>query len=119
MFATMFIGVLDANSDEMFYVNCGHEPPPLIRHGEVKQFLRPSGLPIGTMQNTTYSCKKITFQKGDYLFLYTDGLIDAVDGGGDGSRVVSAVSVVDGVRETVGGRFTEGERMEWRDRVES
>jgi sigma-B regulation protein RsbU (phosphoserine phosphatase) len=34
------------------------------------------------MQNTTYSCKKITFQKGDYLFLYTDGLIDAVDGGG-------------------------------------
>jgi serine phosphatase RsbU (regulator of sigma subunit)/CHASE2 domain-containing sensor protein len=82
MFATMFIGVLDANSDEMFYVNCGHEPPPLIRHGEVKQFLRPSGLPIGTMQNTTYSCKKITFQKGDYLFLYTDGLIDAVDGGG-------------------------------------
>jgi serine phosphatase RsbU (regulator of sigma subunit)/CHASE2 domain-containing sensor protein len=82
MFSTMFIGFLHSESGEMFYVNCGHEPPPLIRNGKVKKFLKASGLPIGAMQDSTYSCKKVTFQKGDYIFLYTDGLIDAVDGDG-------------------------------------
>ena len=83
MFATMFIGFLNSDSGEMFYVNCGHEPPPLIRNGQIKQFLKPTGLPVGAMEDSPYTCDKIRFQKGDYIFLYTDGIIDALDGEGN------------------------------------
>jgi len=79
MFATMFIGLLNADSGEMFYVNCGHEPPPLIRNGQIKQVLKPTGLPVGAMEDSPYTCNIIRFEKGDYIFLYTDGVIDALD----------------------------------------
>lgn len=83
MFATMFIGLLNPATGEMFYVNCGHEPPPLVRNGKIKQLLRPSGLPVGAMEDSPYTCNKITFQKDDYLFLYTDGITDGLDSEGN------------------------------------
>ena len=79
MFATMFIGFLDPESGELFYVNCGHEPPPVIRNGEIKQFLKATGMPVGALEDSPYTCNTISMQKGDYIFLYTDGIIDALD----------------------------------------
>ena len=83
MFATMFLGFLDSESGEMYYVNCGHEPPPLVRNGKIKHLLKPSGLPVGAMEDSPYTCHKITFQKEDYLFLYTDGITDGLDSEGN------------------------------------
>jgi serine phosphatase RsbU (regulator of sigma subunit) len=79
MFATMFIGFLDSTSGDLFYVNCGHEPPPLIRNGEIKQFLKATGLAVGVMEGSAYTCRRVTLKRNDFIFLYTDGIIDALD----------------------------------------
>ena len=82
MFATMFIGFLASASGELFYVNCGHEPPPVIRNGKIKQFLKATGLAVGAMEESPYKCHKIILERGEYIFLYTDGIIDALDSEG-------------------------------------
>ena len=79
MFATMFIGFLDSDTGDLYFVNCGHEPPPLIRNEKIHRLLKSSGLPVGSFEGFQYTCSKIRFQKGDYLFLYTDGIIDALN----------------------------------------
>jgi serine phosphatase RsbU (regulator of sigma subunit) len=99
MFATMFIGFLNSESGELFYVNCGHEPPPVIRNGEIKQFLKATGLAVGVMEDSAYTCRKVTMERGDYIFLYTDGITDALDHEGNAFSKNRLLKIVSGNRD--------------------
>ncbi len=82
MFVTVFFGVLDLNTGELIYVNAGHKTP-LIRHKEDGKFnyvqdVKKSGI-IGFSPITKYNEHKITLNAGDMLFLYTDGITEAMN----------------------------------------
>jgi len=81
MFVTLFIGVLEIPTGRFYYVNGGHDVP-LIKHGEHFSWLptRP-GLMLGFMDGTQYVQDETTLQKGDVLFLYTDGVTEAENPG--------------------------------------
>lgn len=75
MFATMFIGVLDLSSGLLRYCNAGHDTPfldasplPLLPH-----------LPVGAFEDTAYCDQEIRMERGSTLFLYTDGLTEAMN----------------------------------------
>ena len=77
MFVTVFLGVLDIPSGHFTYVNGGHDIP-LIKQGDSFDWLpvKPALMP-GFMPGTKYEQDETTLQKGDVLFLYTDGVTEA------------------------------------------
>ena len=78
MFVTMFIGVLDLPTGRLRYCNAGHDKPFVIGK-ETKQLPAKPHLPLGVMDNMIYTTQETVLQSGESLFLYTDGLTEAMN----------------------------------------
>lgn len=80
MFVTCWIGVLDLKTGVLEYVNCGHNPPYLLRKGGGLEPLKDvSGLFLGAMDDVRYRRFEVRMNPGDRLFLYTDGVTEATN----------------------------------------
>ena len=81
MFVTVFIGVLDLESGEFTYVNAGHNPPVVYRAEENRcDFLDvKKNFVMGPMDGIPFVEQKITFKRGDLIFIYTDGVTEALN----------------------------------------
>ena len=77
MFATLFFGVLNPASGQLYYINAGHEPLYLIDSKGVKKALDPTGPAVGLWPNSAYDTGQIHFEQGDMLIGYTDGVTEA------------------------------------------
>lgn len=75
-FITAFYGVLSADARQLSYVNAGHEPPILLRHGE-PDLINPTGGVLGICTEESYGLEVLRLQPGDLLALYSDGLTEA------------------------------------------
>ena len=75
-FATLVCGRA-ADTGEVEICNAGHCPPLLVRQGQVSR-VEEAGLPMGLFHGVKYSTQRIKLAPGDTLFLYTDGLSEAV-----------------------------------------
>ncbi len=78
MFVTMFIGVLDLPTGRLRYCNAGHDKPFVIGE-ETKQLPAKPHLPLGVMDNMIYTTQETVLLSGESLFLYTDGLTEAMN----------------------------------------
>ena len=77
-FITFFIGIYDHKKSSFTYINAGHNPPLLVsKKGEIQE-LKTGGIFIGFMP-WEYEIEEISFNKGDTLVMYTDGLVEAMD----------------------------------------
>lgn len=82
MFVTVFYGILNIHTGKINYCNAGHNPPILIRSdGETSFIPLTSDLVLGAMDGTAYHEKELQLQPGDTLFLYTDGVTEAMNAG--------------------------------------
>ena len=81
-FVTMFVGVLDLTSGHLDYCNAGHEPPALIPHPESPLPCIPN-LPVGALPDWDYVGQEAQLNPADMLFLYTDGLSEAMNTAGE------------------------------------
>ncbi len=77
MFATLFFGVLNPATGQLYYINAGHEPLYLIDSKGVKKALDPTGPAVGMFPNSAYDTGQIQFEQGDMLIGYTDGVTEA------------------------------------------
>ena len=85
IFITLFIGVLDLPTGHLRYCNAGHEVPMIIRQFDnlqsdnlqINNLPVLSNLPIGIFDEFSYEMQEMYMEKGDMLFLYTDGLTEA------------------------------------------
>lgn len=78
-FVTFWMGCLDLNSGALEYVNAGHDSPILLRGGRVETFPESENAPLGVIEEMEFiSCSAI-LKPGDSLFLYTDGISEAMD----------------------------------------
>ena len=78
LFVTLWFGVLTISTGEINYVNAGHEYPALRRTGgEFKIIDDIHARPLAILKNIIFSTGKLHLKKGDTLFLYTDGVVDA------------------------------------------
>lgn len=116
MFVTLFMGILDPRTGELEYVNAGHNPPLISRGGGDFEFfeVQPS-LVLGGMEDYPYRATKTVLRPGDVLFLYTDGVTEAMNTSEElfgNERAVAAINtlkgrpvreVIRGVREAVSG----------------
>ncbi len=79
LFATILYAAFDPRSGEVEYVSCGHLPPLLRRAGGVVETLSAGGLPVGLFDQLKPKVFQAAMHPGDLLFLYTDGVTEAVD----------------------------------------
>jgi sigma-B regulation protein RsbU (phosphoserine phosphatase) len=83
IFVTFFMGMLDLKTGLLRCCNAGHNKPIVIGNGQGTmkngQFLdaKPN-LPLGVSDDATYDEKEYTLAPGAMLFLYTDGLTEAM-----------------------------------------
>jgi len=80
MFVTTFCGVLDTETGELSYANGGHNLPLHVQRGNGVSWLPKSGgLMVGAMEGVSYRCERLLLEPGDRLFLYTDGVTEAMN----------------------------------------
>lgn len=80
MFVTLFCGILHTVTGEVHYANAGHNPPLLVRRdGTVSWLPKAKALMAGPMPGITYSLERLVLEPGESLFLYTDGVTEAMN----------------------------------------
>ena len=83
MFVTVWLGILDLQDGRLEFANAAHNPPLLKKSGDpfiymdYKKYRR--GLVLGGLAEVRYSNNEIYLSPGDVLFLYTDGVTEAVN----------------------------------------
>ena len=77
MFLTAWVGVLDLETGIVIYANAGHNPPCRVGTAEYIQGL--SGPVLAFMDGVQYKARALRLKPGDSLFLYTDGVTEALD----------------------------------------
>ena len=76
MFVTCWLGILDTSTGELKFTNAGHNPPIIVRKGEVSLLKDKPNLVLGAIDDAPYTEKTIKLNKGDRLLLYTDGVTE-------------------------------------------
>ena len=80
LFVTVFYGILDARTGILSYANGGHNPPVIIRNeGHLTVVPGTGDMAMGVMSDLHYADGQITLQPNDTLFLYTDGISEAMN----------------------------------------
>lgn len=91
MFVTGWMGILETTTGKFTYVNAGHNPPILLHNGTNQrddqgsdagnyQWLKSKpGFILGGMENTQYHQEEIQMEPGDLIYLYTDGVTEAIN----------------------------------------
>ena len=80
MFVTAWIGILDLETGIMRCANAGHEYPVLCRAGGDYELIRDKhGLVLAAMENTVTKEYTLELHAGDRIFVYTDGVPEAID----------------------------------------
>ncbi len=80
MFVTMFLAVVDLRNGHVRYASAGHNRPFVVRTGgEVEQLPRTKGIALGARVCMTFAEAELTLAHGDVLFLYTDGVSEAMN----------------------------------------
>jgi sigma-B regulation protein RsbU (phosphoserine phosphatase) len=76
-YATFFFAAYDPKTRRLECVNAGHNPPVLLRNGEVIR-LEAGGPVVGLLPLAPYLEQALTLEPGDLLLLYTDGISEAM-----------------------------------------
>ena len=111
-FITLILVVLDPVTHHYWLVNAGHWPALLKKvTGEVR-FVgeEKAGPPLGVTNNVAYDSFVGTFDPGDLLILFTDGLVDAMNSNGEAfgqARIIDVVRHSSGSPEDVGNRLVQ------------
>ena len=80
MFVTVWFGILEISTGLVTAANAGHEFP-IVKKGEggFELMKDKHGFVVGGMEGISYKEYEIPLDKGDVLFLYTDGVAEATN----------------------------------------
>ncbi len=78
---TCFIALIDLEERRITYANAGHNFPYLYRESldSLELLQESSNFPLGFEKNDAFQEFSTPFREGDFIFLYTDGIVECVD----------------------------------------
>ena len=82
-FTTAFLAEFDSAARSLEYINAGHNPPVLRRANGALEHLTEGGLPLGIMLDRAHATGRCDLQTGDWLVIFTDGLVEALNYAGE------------------------------------
>ncbi|WP_051437726.1 PP2C family protein-serine/threonine phosphatase [Eubacterium xylanophilum] len=77
MFVTTWVGILELSTGKMNCSSAGHEYPAICHDGKFDLLKDKHGFVLGAMDIAKYSDYEIQLEKGDRIFVYTDGVPEA------------------------------------------
>lgn len=81
-FITLFYGVYTPTTGALTYVNAGQNPPLLRRRDGSIERLGSTGIALGMFERSTYEAVDTAIAPGDLVVLYSDGITEAENPGG-------------------------------------
>jgi sigma-B regulation protein RsbU (phosphoserine phosphatase) len=78
-FTTAFLAELNPATGDVAYVNAGHNVPILRKKSGAVERLETGGIPVGIFSETPYLMGTTRIENGDWLVIFTDGVIEAVN----------------------------------------
>lgn len=82
-YATFFLGRYSDATRTLHYVNCGHNPPLLLRKGGAVERLNATATVLGLFWDWECSVAEAQLESGDVLSIYTDGITETAGHGGE------------------------------------
>jgi sigma-B regulation protein RsbU (phosphoserine phosphatase) len=82
-YVTLFLAVLEEATGRLRYVNAGHNTQLVTRTDGGVERLVSSGRPPGLYPGGGYAEESVALDRGDSLFLFTDGIVEAEDESGE------------------------------------
>src|SRR6266542_606422 len=81
-FVTAFLAEYEPAARTMTYINAGHNQPMLRNKSGAIQHLDAGGLPLGIKADAAYQTGTVTLEAGDWLVVFTDGVVEAINEAG-------------------------------------
>ena len=84
-YVTFFYATFDQATQQLTYVNAGHNPPLFLQAKAAGDFreLTAGGLVAGAFEHAAYEQETVQMESNDLLFLFTDGLTEALNLNGE------------------------------------
>ncbi len=79
-FTTAFFAELDPVTGDVVYINAGHNVPILRKTSGVVERLEAGGIPVGIFAESPYQTGTTRLERSDWLVIFTDGIVEAVNG---------------------------------------
>ena len=79
LFVTCWMGILTLSTGELNFANAGHNAPIIKNAGEIKYLSTKPNLMLAAMDGIPYTNNTLKLNKGDRLFIYTDGITEATN----------------------------------------
>jgi len=95
-FTTAFLAELDATTGNVVYVNAGQNAPILRRNSAAMERLEAGGIPLGMLPDAAYATGSTTLGAGDWLVIFTDGVVEAVNNKGEEYGEPQLIRLLDG-----------------------
>lgn len=84
MMMTFFFGLLNPRTQKLRFSSAGHLDPYVYRAATRRiEALSSWGFPLGIKRREPFREHEVSFETGDRLILYSDGLIEAIDDDGE------------------------------------
>ena len=124
MFVTVWMGILEISTGKIRAANAGHEYPAVMQDGCFRLCRDRHSFVIGGLTDVSYREYELQLEKGDKLFLYTDGVTEATDEKGElfgTERMLGALNacadsspreILTGVRDAVDAFVGEAEQFD-------
>jgi phosphoserine phosphatase RsbU/P len=95
-FTTAFFAELDPATGDVVYINAGHNVPILRKTSGVVERLEAGGIPVGIFAESPYQVGTARLQGGDWLVIFTDGVVEAVNQKNEEYGEPELIRLVDG-----------------------
>jgi len=94
-FTTAFFAELDPITGDIVYVNAGHNVPILRKKSGLVERLEAGGIPIGIFAGSSYELGRTRLEAGDWLVIFTDGIVEAENAKADEYGEEQLIRLVD------------------------
>ena len=99
-FTTAFLAEYEPAGRTLTYINAGHNQPILRRSLGTIERLDAGGLPLGIKADAIYQTGTVAMEAGDWLLIFTDGVVEAVNDTGTDYGEERLISILNSGTET-------------------
>ncbi len=94
-YATLSMLIYNYNSKQIEYSNAAHTPLLVYKKDSNKIFqVDTKGMPLGIEKSSKYEKKRFKINSGDFIVLYTDGIIEAMDKNGNQYKLNTLIKIL-------------------------
>lgn len=77
---TIIVGVIDTETNQLYYIVAGHLPLPIMLENDKASFLPGSGMPVGLFEHAQWEVSQMSLPETDFsLLLFSDGILELIE----------------------------------------